>query len=535
VLHDYRQIVSNLRNSVWFIDEASLSTILEIVNMRLNGVAFSDEEIRLRLQEVNNGERENSRVEVANGIGIMPLYGPIFPKANLMTELSGATSLENFRSDLRSLMNDDSVKNIILDVDSPGGSSAMVMETAEEIRQAREVKPIHAVANVMAGSAALMLATQATDFHVTPSGLAGSLGVYFVHEDQSGADANEGRKITFVSAGRLKTAGNPHEPLTAEARAYFQGIVDDSYQDFVEQVALGRNTTPDDVKANYGEGAMLTAKRAVDVGMADGIKSLDQVVGDLLIESQPQIAGVIGSVAARHKQRTSVANAIGFSSIAPVVLNFDNSRREGKVNEAELRQLLNLSDDDSLEDAIKNIIQENSTLKEEVEPIREVQEAATKQKAFAEAFPNEWAEMQSLRASRVANDAEAFAASYERFSKEDGDQIVKSSVGFPTVTLNAIVEVHKAISERTFSHEQLTNLLNLISQRGFVDFSEQGSTRQAEPTNDDPIAQFNTRVTHYMTEDKLSPRDALMMAVREHPTEYEAYQRAQMAKSTGRN
>src|SRR5687768_2344947 len=214
MLNDYRQIVSQLRNSCWYIVPESLETILEIVNMRLNGVAFSDDEIRLRLQEVENGDRETSRVEVGGGVGIIPLYGPIYPKANLMTELSGATSLEQFSTDLDSLLSNDNVENIILDIDSPGGVDSMMPETAQKIREARETKPIHAVANTMAGSAAYYLAAQATNFYATPSGKVGSIGAYIVHEEHSAADEKQGRKITFISSGKYKTAGNEHEPLS---------------------------------------------------------------------------------------------------------------------------------------------------------------------------------------------------------------------------------------------------------------------------------------------------------------------------------
>lgn len=546
MLNDYRQIISALRNSAWMILPESLDMILEIVNMRLQGKAFSDEEIRIRLQEAESESRDNSRVQIAQGIGIIPLYGPIFPKANLMTELSGATSLEAFSNDLQMLVNDDTVETIVLDVDSPGGVSDMMPETSQKIREAREIKPVYAVANTMAASAAYMLASQATKMYATPSGKVGSVGTYVVHEDFSKRNENEGRKVTYISAGRLKTAGNEDEPLTGEAKEYIQGIVNEAQRGFVEQVALGRGISVEDVEANFGEGGVVLPAQALAAGMIDDVRSLEDVVGSLLVESQPQVQGTLATVLAKHQKALEVASKSGIKPIKQVA-------KEGRMNEQELRKLLGISDDGNLEQSVQTLLaadKENretrsklglaqdasitetvSKMQDDLKPVREAEGLATKQQAFAEAFPEEYKEMQSLREKRVEDSAQQFADGYERFSKQDGDKQVKSHLGFPMVTLNKIGDCHKAISNREFTHEMLKNLLDLVTQQGFVDFSEHGSSRKGEVQVDDPILQFSNRITTIVTEDKIGVSQATRMAIERYPEEYKAYREAQSAKS----
>src|SRR6476659_6853942 len=124
MLKDYPELTKALTGSVWFITESSLQMIIEIVNMRLDGRAFSDEEIRHRLEaKQDKSQRENTRIEVAGGVGLTSIHGPIFPKANLFTQLSGATSLETFSQDLREFGDNDQGKEIVIDFDTPGGGS----------------------------------------------------------------------------------------------------------------------------------------------------------------------------------------------------------------------------------------------------------------------------------------------------------------------------------------------------------------------------------------------------------------------------
>jgi signal peptide peptidase SppA len=221
------------------------------------------------------------------GVAVIPLQGVITPKASVLSMLFGGSGLSVFRESLREAVASDEVDSIVLDVDSPGGSVAMVEETAAEIRRARDVKPITAVANTDAGSAAYWLASQADELVVTPSGMVGSVGAYILHLDFSAMNEKMGVEPTFISAGRYKTEGNPEEPLTDEATEHLQETVDEAYDTFVRDVAQGRRVPEKTVKSSYGEGRMLTAPRALEAGMVDSVETIDALVArHLLGEAQ---------------------------------------------------------------------------------------------------------------------------------------------------------------------------------------------------------------------------------------------------------
>ena len=275
---NYERIIAYALNTPWAIRPDALGAILDVVRFRAAGGKYTDEELveRLEAARAQNGERAGGRTR--GSVAVVPLYGPIFPKANLFTELSGATSLSTFAATLRKLDADDQISQIVIDVDSPGGSVELVPETAELIRGLKT--PTVAVANTEAASAAYWLAAQADELVVTPSGAVGSIGVWAAHEDWSVHDANLGVRTTLISAGKYKVEGNPFGPLDDEARAAIQADVDAYYGMFVDAVAEGRRVPPQDVRDGFGQGRMVLARAAVRMGMADRVATLDQVVAD---------------------------------------------------------------------------------------------------------------------------------------------------------------------------------------------------------------------------------------------------------------
>lgn len=274
------------------------------------------------------------------GVAILNLVGMIRPEASFFSMLfgGGGGGLKGFRQELRELVGNDDVKAILLNVDSPGGLSDLVMETAAELREAAAAKPITAVANTMCCSAAYWIASQANEFVVTPSGSAGSVGVYCVHDDWSGYNERLGIDPTYIKAGKFKAEANPDEPLTDEAKAHLQEMVDDCYADFIADVAKGRGTSASAVKSGFGEGRALTARAAVAAGIADRIGTLEQVAGELAVGASTQRraraaalpAGDIklGSGAEGPVAMTALGRLLACSACDPV----DGEHADGCVN-----------------------------------------------------------------------------------------------------------------------------------------------------------------------------------------------------------
>ena len=159
---------------------------------------------------------------------------------NLMSDISGGVSTQMLGDDIKALAADDSVKSIVLDIDSGGGSVYGVEELVSIINEAKESKHITAVANSLAASAAYWIGLACSEFVVTPSGEVGSIGVITAHHDQSMADEAMGVDVTYITAGKYKAEGNPHQSLDEDALAALQSAVDVYYETFVNSVAKGR-------------------------------------------------------------------------------------------------------------------------------------------------------------------------------------------------------------------------------------------------------------------------------------------------------
>lgn len=274
----YPQIRRAVFESPWLVTPGMLATICEIVNLRVQGVRLSNEEIS---QRVAVARRDRVVSQGDGDIAVIPIVGVMIPRADLFSEMSGAVSTQRIGQVFQQAVADPGVSAIVLDIDSPGGMAAGTPELADLIFQSRGRKPIVAVANSLAASAAYWVATAADELVVSPSGEVGSIGVLSAHVDHSRYMEQAGLQVTYISAGKYKTEGNPYEPLGAEAREYFQAQADDIFNQFVRSVARHRNTSVETVRNDFGEGRTRLSRQAVSTGMADGVETLPQVIARL--------------------------------------------------------------------------------------------------------------------------------------------------------------------------------------------------------------------------------------------------------------
>lgn len=291
----HRHVERYVRERPWAILPGALEAIMEILAMNELGERSQDEiqEAIEAARQRSGGDRETTTLRVGT-TAIVPIYGVIMPRASMFEVSQSGTSLETLRSELDELVRDEDVRSIVLDVNSPGGSTELLTETASEIRAMRDRKPIIAVSNAMAASAAYHLAAQASELFVTPSGMLGSVGVYATHQDLSAKQEQAGIKTTFIQAGKRKTEGNPFEPLSEEAKKQIQALVDEHYRVMVGDIAAGRRVAEGTVRGEtFGEGRVFHAHDAVRRGMADGVQTFDETVSTVLA------TGVSGRAPAR--------------------------------------------------------------------------------------------------------------------------------------------------------------------------------------------------------------------------------------------
>ena len=241
------------------------------------------------------------------GIAVIPIHGSLVKRSLGMEAASGLTSYGEIAAMLDSALADPQVSGILLDIDSPGGEASGSFELARRVREAAAVKPVWAVANDAAYSAAYAIAASAQRLFVTETGGIGSIGVIALHVDQSVKDAKDGYRFTAVSAGSHKNDYSPHEPLSDSAKTELQGEVDRLYAIFTEHVAAMRGLDLEAVRAT--EAGLYFGANAVNQGLADGIQTLDATLSEfhqfINARNHPpsQVRGVIRAEAALpHKE-----------------------------------------------------------------------------------------------------------------------------------------------------------------------------------------------------------------------------------------
>lgn len=268
----HKHIVGYLLDTVWAIYEPKAAEISAFISHYINSGGAVPE---------NFAAAPRPSARRAGAVAVLPVFGALYPRANMMAEVSGGTSMQVFNAAFAEAVANPEVKAIVLDIDSPGGAVTGIPETVAHIMAAREDKYIVAVANNMAASAAYWLGSAANEFYVTPSGEVGSIGVLTMHQDFSKQLEEAGVKSTIIRAGKYKADRNPYEPLSDETKQSIQAAVDEYYNMFISAVAKGRGVPAATVRAGFGEGRMVLAKQAVAENMVDGIATLEEVLAKL--------------------------------------------------------------------------------------------------------------------------------------------------------------------------------------------------------------------------------------------------------------
>ncbi len=270
----YERIIAEAVATPWAIMPDKLAVLETFFSRKAAGEVFSEAEIEAAVA----GRGRNSQPAAPAGIGLLSIQGTITHRANFFSRFSGGTSAEAVGQAVDQLAADQSISAIVMDISSPGGSVYGVEQLALKIQSAGKVKPVIAVANSLAASAAYWIGTAATEFIVSPDAEVGSIGVFTMHVDTTAARERDGQKMTMIKAGRLKGAGVAGLPLSEDNLAEIQKGVNDYYDLFVAAVARGRKVPEAQVRNGFGEGSTVRAKEAVALGMADKIGTLDGVL-----------------------------------------------------------------------------------------------------------------------------------------------------------------------------------------------------------------------------------------------------------------
>jgi signal peptide peptidase SppA len=208
---------------------------------------------------------------------VVPLRGIATPYVELQPFAWSTMRLA--QTTMPALANDASIDGIVLDVDSPGGFVTGTAEAADAVYAARLKKTVFTLVNTLMASAAYWVGAQGTEIISIPSGTVGSVGCFMAHTDCSKFNEAQGLRVTYIHDGEFKVEGNPDEPLSAEARAYYQSEVSTIGRQFRRAVARGRGVSVEKVETDFGRGRTMMAPAAKRAGLIDRIGMPDQVLG----------------------------------------------------------------------------------------------------------------------------------------------------------------------------------------------------------------------------------------------------------------
>lgn len=238
----------------------------------------SAEQYALRVLDMDWPEVESGALKpyrLAGGMAQIGLRGIILPELMGYVGLPFATGCAELRGQLAAALADDDVRGILLEVDSPGGFVTGVDDAAAAIRAARAAKPVAAVVEGSAFSAAYWLTAQADTIACTRTAGVGHIGVLAVHYDMRNAYAAQGVEATVFASGARKADGHPLRPLSDEAAAQWQAACDSLREVFATAVGEGRGSRFDKAAAlatealAYDTPALLA--EALRLGLIDAI------------------------------------------------------------------------------------------------------------------------------------------------------------------------------------------------------------------------------------------------------------------------
>lgn len=280
----YPLILASFRSQAWAITPEWYSQIERILEERSAGQPLS-EEARAQMDAQTYGATASRQPD---RVAILQVYGPIVPRADLFSEMSALASHQGIAQALRAAADDDSVREIIMDVDSPGGAVSGIDVSTEAMRYATSKKPVTVVTEGLLASAAYWIGAQATRIVAAPTAIVGSISVIMEHRDITEAQQQMGLKTTIIATGKWKSLGHSTEPLTDEGKDKLMAEMMQVHDLFVSDIATGRNVTPEKAQAQWADGSVWIGAQAQQVGLVDEVGTLQSVLDALDKPSSPR-------------------------------------------------------------------------------------------------------------------------------------------------------------------------------------------------------------------------------------------------------
>ena len=227
------------------------------------------------------------------GVAVIEVLGSLAHRQGHIGASSGVMGYDGIRTQIDAAMADPSVRGVIFDIHSFGGEVAGAFQLADRMASFRGQKPMQAIADEVAFSAAYLIAAACDEIWLaSDTAQVGSVGMVMVHVSYQGALEADGIKATIIHAGDQKADGNPFEDMTADQQERFQSKINAVYDEFVTRVAAWRGIA--DSRVRRTEVGIFMGEDAIAVGLANGIADPSRVFNALAgkVSSQPLLRAI---------------------------------------------------------------------------------------------------------------------------------------------------------------------------------------------------------------------------------------------------
>lgn len=319
-------IAARIFNTPLLIHPQKLDAIIAGLGPRLFEVSAADirnlqdptlQQLPAELFSTKKGEYNKERgYKVVDGVAVIGINGITVHRTRMEGPSSYLIGYNDITADIEHAMENSDVHAILRVYDSPGGESSGAFEHSDRLRDMRGKKPMIAIADSIAASAAYMAGTAADELVVSQTGYVGSIGVVMRHADLSRALANEGVNITHIYAGAHKIDGNPYAPLPEQVRADFQTEINSLYEMFIDTVVKNRNITAEAVRGT--EARTYRGEEAVRVGLADRVSTTDALISELAAKRSTKSYSMPSSMAAPIQENAGLSGTQQDKTASPI-------------------------------------------------------------------------------------------------------------------------------------------------------------------------------------------------------------------------
>lgn len=198
-----------------------------------------------------------------------------------------------FMSQLFDVLEDPTVKGVVLSVDTPGGGvleSSDIYDTIRAIQIEKEI-PIYVSMGGMAASGGYYVSAPAEKIFVHPETITGSIGVIMESVNFAKLADKVGIDFNTIKTGPYKDMMSSSREMTKEERAMLQEMINDSYERFVDIIAEGRHMTTAEVK-KVADGRVMNGRQAIEAGLADEFGKIGDVIDAIKVDHELENATV---------------------------------------------------------------------------------------------------------------------------------------------------------------------------------------------------------------------------------------------------